>query len=158
MRLVEQGGEFKGSRVFGNEFPSTEHVLLDSETLKVRNQQARYLWRMVDSAEEELPWLGDRVEASIASDEVRRSAKEIGKRIDLLQKTARLSNNAVQRDTRTLAEIVQLTGWVTRLAAKGYGTDDSESRELAAPHREERRPRARARQGAGLARAPTSRR
>ena len=99
MRLVEQGGEFKGSRVFGSEFPSTEHVLLDSETLKIRNQQARYLWRMVDSAEEELPWLGDRVEASIASDEVRRSAKEIGKRIDLLQKTARLSNNAVQRDT-----------------------------------------------------------
>jgi hypothetical protein len=130
MRLVEQGGEFKGSRVFGTEFPSTEHVLLDSETLKIRNQQARYLWRMVDSAEEELPWLGDRVQPSIASDEVRRSAKEIGKRIDLLQKTARLSNNAVQRDTRTLAEIVKLTGWVTRLAAKGYGTDDSESREL----------------------------
>ena len=57
----------------------------------------------------------------MAADEVRRSAKEIGKRIDLLQKTARLSNNAVQRDTRTLAEIVRLTGWVTRLAAKGYG-------------------------------------
>ena len=32
MRLVEQGGEFKGSRVFGSQFPSTEHVLLDSET------------------------------------------------------------------------------------------------------------------------------
>ena len=28
-----------------------------------------------------------------------------------------------------LAEIVQLTGWVTRLAAKGYGLDDAESRE-----------------------------
>jgi hypothetical protein len=130
MQLVEQGGEFKGSRVFGSEFPSTEHVLLDSETRKIRNQQARYLWRMVDSAEEELPWLGERVEASVATDAVRRSAKEIGKRIDLLQKTARLSNNAVQRDTRTLAEIVQLTGWVTRLAAKGYGTDDTETREL----------------------------
>ena len=46
-----------------------------------------------------------------------------------MQKTARLSNNAIQRDTRALAEIVQLTGWVTRLAAKGYGTDDTESRE-----------------------------
>ena len=67
MRLVEQGGEFKGSRVFGTEFPSTEHVLLDSETLKIRNQQARYLWRMVDSAEEELPWLGDRVLPSTGS-------------------------------------------------------------------------------------------
>ena len=106
-------------------------MLLDSETLKIRNQQARYLWRMVDSAEEELP-LARRPRRGLGGRPTRcgAPAKEIGKRIDLLQKTARLSNNAIQRDTRALAEIVRLTGWVTRLAAKGYGTDDTESREL----------------------------
>jgi hypothetical protein len=129
MRMVEAGGENRGAAIFGAEYPQAERLLLRTEAGRVGHAGARYLWRMVESSQEEMPWLSDPVEPAEAAQETRLAGREIARRIGFQHRITRLSGPGIQRDPRVLAEIVRLTGWITRLAARGHGTDDSSSRD-----------------------------
>jgi hypothetical protein len=129
MEMVERGGENRGAHIFGDEYGSADRLLLRTEAARVPHKGARYLWRMIESSEEDLPWLGEQVEPSDAAREVRLASREIARRIDMQRRIARLSGPGLQRDSKVLSEIIRLTGWITRLAAKGHGLDDASSRD-----------------------------